>query len=187
MDKTFDKLKDLIEKRKVRIKNSGSEIFIIWGVILLAGYIVKAFIIKSEWVFLITMISGIIAQVAFIAVKKKAKGHELLWNNTMSIMWIYTILIIILLGEVFPVYFKLYSDQAGTVLIYLFVCPALFISGLWLKKWSIKLSCFVFILASIFMVLPFPENKTIVIIAVIILGLIIPGIAGKLEEKYSRN
>jgi hypothetical protein len=186
MDETLDKLKELIEKRKERIKSAGSEIFFFWGLILLAGSLVRAFLFISEWVSVITMIAGIAVQIIYIRSKRMGKGYVNLWKNTLNYMWIFIVIIIIIAGVIFPAC-NLYSGQAGSALSFLFASPGAFLSGIWLKKWSFKFGSLVFIIASIFIALPFPENKILVILPAYFLGLVIPGLTGKLEERYSSD
>jgi len=181
MDKTFNTLKSLIEKRKKRLKSRGSEMFIIWGIVILTGSLIRTFLINSGLVIILTLTAGVIVQTVYIRMRFKVEGFEMIWNNEMSLMWDFTILVIILSGVIFPVYFKLYSEQTGAVLMFFFAAPGAFISSLWLKKWSIIISPFIFILTSIFLSLPFPENKAFIYTTAIIFGLIIPGIISKFE------
>ncbi|MGA2142114.1 MAG: hypothetical protein ABSG94_06780 [Brevinematales bacterium] len=185
MDKSLDRLKAMIEKRKENIKRSGSEIFAIWGLVLLSGLLVKSFLINSEWIKYITILAGVIIQIAYVKIRYKKEGLELVWNNDMNFMWIFMVIIIVIAGIIFPVYFKLYSPDTGSALMYFFAAPGVFISGLWLKKWSIKFSTVIFILAAVLLALPWQVNKIAINIASIVLGLIIPGIMSRFEGKDS--
>lgn len=184
MDKNLDKLKDLIEKRKKRIKRSGGEIFTIWGLIILSSFLIKTFLVNSQWVSFFAMAAGIVIQIAYVKIRSRAEGLEMIWNNDLNFMWIYIIIIMIIAGLILPGYFKLYPPAAGSALMFFFAAPGAYITGLWIKKWSIKLSTVIFILASVLMVYPWPGNRVLVFPAAIILGMIVPGITSQFEGKY---
>ncbi len=187
MDNSIDKLKDLIDKRISRGKNSGIEIFIIWGVIVLAGYLVNIFLYRSGLVIAIMLLIGAAVQTLYVRIKVKTSGFVILWKKDLNYLWIFTVAVIIIAGVVFPGIVKIYPEDTGTALSLFFIAPAMFITGLLLEKRSVMIGSAVFIIAAIFISLPFPQYRSIVIISAIILGTIAPGIAGKISDRSSQK
>jgi FtsH-binding integral membrane protein len=184
MDETIDRLKDLIEKRKNRERQSSGEIFILWGFIVLAGYLVSRFLILSGFVILAALAAGIVFQVLFLKRKREKAGFTMIWKNNLNYLWIFIVILMVVTGGFFPAVIKLYSSTAGSAIIFFLCAAGIFISGLLLRKWSIGIGSIVFIIAAVFMALPFPGDKSFVIIPALVLGMIVPGIICLVTDKY---
>ncbi len=181
---SIEKLQNIIENRKRRVNYSGGAIFIIWGLLILSSMFIHKYLLHYEWIFFIVVVIGIIFQVLFLRYLRIKAGYKTLWRNTVNYMWFIILLIIIIVGLLFTSVIKLYSINAGNTLIFFYLAPGMYLSGLILDNWSLKTGGFIFIIFSILIAMDNSKNSITLQMLGMIFGQIIPGIFSILEDKY---
>jgi hypothetical protein len=186
MDKlSVTRLQDIIDKRIIREKVAGGEVFAAWGFLILCSIVLQLFFQNKPWIGLAGLLLGIIFQITFVNIMSHKSGYKLLWDHVINSTWIFIVCLIVIINILFPYVFKLYDGIAGSALIFLFLSIGMFFSGVFANKWSLRFGGVVFVLAAICMPLSFIENKYIISFCGIFFGLFLPGIWCMIEERKS--
>ncbi len=183
MDKnTINNLKDIIEKRENRNKETGGEVFAFWGIINVIALIIYRFIIPSNMIWLIMVLLGIIVHISFQRQRRKREGYSTFLTKTLFEIWIFIVVILPITFYIFPVILKMYNTDVVVPIVALFLALGMFISGVITRKWSLRAGGGIFLIGSILLALN-PENKFLYYLLAHIFGLIIPGMISNIEKK----
>ncbi len=180
-EESIDKLRQLVEKRRSR-GIAGGEIFAMWGFLNLISFTIHYFFINSIIIWIVMLGIGIILQIFYVKFFLNNKGYQLFWFGKINNLWIFMLVLLPFIFIVFPFLLKLYTSYCIYPLILLWLSIGMFVSGLIVEQWSMKIAGMIFLASSILLSF-FMDKWNIIYPLSIIFGLIIPGIWSKYEEK----
>src|SRR5208283_3990667 len=111
-DETLNKIKDLVEKRKARVKNTGGEMFAFWGTWALCGYFTYFFIWMSIFVWIIMILVGLAVQIIYVRYLETKAGYKIFWFGNASQFWVFNVVMMPFIFYIFPDLLKIYPSIA---------------------------------------------------------------------------
>ena len=156
-----DKLKDLVEKRDNRGKDSGGEIFIIWGCIILACYGTQLLFPGYALILsLIFMGSGILFQIVYLSGLEKKQGYRH-FDKILSGIWLGVVGALMYSTFYFGYFLKMIDGRAVFSVQYFLLAAGMTFSGIFSGKVPFYCSAIFLLAVSILNALFFQWNHII--------------------------